>query len=808
MGEIRHAVRRLRATPLVSLTAIACLSIGVWMTCIVSAVGRGFIRPNLGVPAADRLVQLDEKGLYLTTDNARRMCCIRYSSKAILDSLSNRKLFAAVGFYDGAANGQIVGETDLRAFTMLSSGMMQVLSVPVMLGRGFIPADDTIEAVLITEELWRSAFGADPSVIGRRIRLYQFKSSLPVVGVVREGFMFPRNGARPAIYVSPGASRLRGYPALRMLARLREGDDVADVESPIRAIATRNVQFDREQFRLWYHTVAPKRPPPQLIAGPVNIRLVRYYNEPLPAEMLSFLALVIASGLAVVLIAAANVANVLLIRGAARRREIAVRMALGAQRSRIIRELVTETGIVGCVGVFFGFLLAFWQWRLLDASFDGRQFLGDIDFSTVFVALFAGIALALLVGVWPGLRATAMNLEEVLRDTRRAGIGGSPLESLLGRMVTASMAATVMLLASALMLGFSARDTLKRAATSQRDVLTSLLTLDETQTRTQRADRAREALARLRAMPGVRNVALGVAPPHGEYMQGMRVAAEGMPERTINSVDTYDVSDAYFEAMDIRLLQGRGFLPEETRDSTSAVIVSRDLAKAMFGGRAAVGSRFRYRSAEDSTDMADATVIGIADSVGGARHQIYRPFGAVNSLRTPVLVRYRDGQQLRPAAMLATLRSVPGLLSSDVTRVGEQSASGLKLLRYIRFGFAQFAIVGLILAAIGTYGIVAYSVVRRTHEIGVRMALGAEPKRVTWMIVEQGLKVTLAGVIIGLLLTFGSTKLLVAIFREVQNYPSVIAGVVVAVSVISIVASIVPAYRAGRVNPVEALRSD
>ena len=811
MDEIRHALRRLRATPIVTLSAIACLAIGVWMTCVVTAVARGFFRPDLGVRAAHELVQLDEPGLF----NTRRgfvECCHRgrVTSRAVVDSLAARRIFAAVGFYNLSGSAPIAMGEDVFSTVIMSSGMMDVLGVNVAFGRRFIPADDSAGAVILTEHIWRTRYGSDSSVIGRRINFWRSPITVPIVGVVRDDFAFPRDGRRRDAYVSAGIDASHISPMVTMLARLREGTDVDDIRPIVREIALRNVARDRETLVEWKRRDNRRYGPSELANGPVDVRIARYYTEPLLAGTVSFVYLVIACGLAVVLIAAANVVNLLLVRGAARRQEIAVRMALGAERARIIRGLIVETGVLSGVGIVWGFVVAFWQWQLIDSGFEGRDNLGSVDVSTLPFALGAGLILMLIVGVWPGIRATSMSLEQVLRDTRRAGINASPLDSILGRMVTASTAATVMLLVCAVLLAFSARERFKEIAPSANKGLTSTLSLDDQQSRSRRVQVAMEALRRLCGVPGVQGAALGVAPGMGAAGP-IGVEIEGEPVKRLSAVVVLDVSDAYFDAMNVRMRQGRKFTLIDTRDSTNAVIIGRSLASTLFGAGAALGRRFRYWSERDSVVM-EAVVAGVADDMPGgeSKLRLYRGFGTLAPARIPVHVTPQMHATLEVSAVTKALRGVPELLSSDVTRPGvHQERSGRSMMRYMVVGFTMFAIVAIVLAAIGTYGIVAYSVARRTHEIGVRMALGAQQSKVTWMIVEQGLKITTAGIIFGLMLSYAATRVLSSRLENVRSeYSLAMVGVVPLVLFISVIACWIPGARAGRLNPVDALRAE
>jgi putative ABC transport system permease protein len=808
MTEIRHALRRLRATPVITLSAIACLSIGVWMTCIVSAVGFAFYRPRLNVYEPERLVQVDERELFRIEGNGGTTCCERITSKSVFDSLEKAHVFAAVGYYNPMGLW-IAGERDRsRQATLLSAGMTQVLGIHVALGRAFVPSDDQLEpAAILSPDLWHSLYGGDSAIIGRRITLGYPRWTVTVVGIARDDFVFPRSAGKPDMYLSYGSLRARDYPARQILARLKPSATVRSTEREVRAIALRNVAADREDYERW--SAGIRGQPDRLAKVPVDVHVARYYNEPIGAELVRFLALILGCGFAVVLIAAANVVNLLLVRGAARRQEIAVRMALGADRIRVIRQLLLETGLLACAGVALGYLVAYAQWQRLDPHFEGRHFFGDVDGSTMWVAIAAGIGLTIGAGMWPGIRATSMSLEQVLRDVRRSGIGSSPLEGVLGRMVIASTGTTIMLLICAVLMGLSATEGIASQGATK-NIYVSELTLDDARPARERADAAQHALIMLRTLPSVHSAALGVAPPYGDTRK-VRATRDGQPEQLIRNVEVYPVSDDYFQAMAIPLLYGRGFTPRETRDSTGAVVLGRTLAEQMFPGRSAVGGRVRLHIEEDSSTI-DAIVVGIAQNVEAhtvVPRQLYVSYGTLHPARTSALVRYRNVASANPALMTSTLRRQAGVIASAVTTLDAQPGTERRARRYLTVGFSLFAAVGMVLVAVGTYGVISYSVARRTHEIGVRMALGARRERVTWMIVEQGLKMTLTGVLVGLCLSAIMTRILGAFIRDMDSgYPIAVGIVIALVCAISLVASVIPGYRAGRLNPVDALRAD
>jgi putative ABC transport system permease protein len=808
IGEIRHALRRLRATPVVTLSAVACLSIGVWMTCIMTAVALGVFRPNLHIPQQDRVVQLDELGLYSTSWNRGPICCGRFTSRSVFDSLSKLPYLTATGYYGSAGSELIEGDATYRRSAALSSGMMKVLRVVPQLGRGFLPVDDTVGGVvMISDHLWRSRYGADSAIIGRRLRLRRDVIARTIVGVMRPDFVFPRSYQRADLYFPVAQrGRVRPAPAVIMLGRLADGVDLGEAEEAARRIATGSIASDRAAMSEWVRSLSKRSQAPVFPSGGVRVRLERYFSEPRPDGMLRLVGLILACGFAVAAVAAANVINLLLVRGVVRRPEIAVRMAMGATRPRVIRELVLEVVLLAVPAVVIGFVAAERQWATLNPAFYARHMLGEIDARVGVIAMLSGLALAALVGIWPALRATGFALDQAMRDSRRVGSTGSALDGILGRLVTAATAATVVLLIAAVLLGLSARDAF-RGTVADRTVLSSNLTFDERQPRTERIALARETLNKLRGMPGMAIAALGDA----EDQSLLVSTTSEPPAKRLGAVEVNAVSDGFFGTLRIRMLRGRDFTVRETRDSVGKVVLSRLLAGRLFPGRSGIGERFRYRRAEDST-VVEAEVIGVAEDViqgSTITPRLYISLGSSPVFTTTAYAKYRSEMTPRPKDIMKMLQARTGLTPTTVVSLAERMRYNDPLRDYVRIAFVLFASVGLVLAIIGTYGVVAYSVARRTHEIGVRMALGAEGARVTRMVIEHGLKITLVGIIFGIAVSIGTMKIIGSMVIDVRmGYPAAIGGVIALVCVLSFIASAIPAVRAGRLNPVDALRSD
>lgn len=806
MNDIRHALRRLRATPVVTASALACLAIGVWMTCITSAIGFAWFWPDLHLPEQERLVEPASVGLFSTSDEARSV------SPRVYDALTRDPAYAAVGFYQ-FGHAYPAGEDNWFPVEIFSSSMMRVLRANPILGRGFLPSDDTVGGVMIlSHRMWRLRYGADSGVIGRRIRLKDEVTPRTIIGVMPANFAFPHL-SRADAYLSaawpyPGPANVR--PERYVVARLAPGADRAQAEQRLRVLAESGVAADRAAMAAWLKPYYRRgqTPPPQPTGG-LTTQLERYRHQPIPGEQLRLMLLILSCGFAVVAVAVANVVNLLLVRGAARRQEIAVRMALGADRARVVRELVTETLLLALPAMTIGLTIAWQQWAAIDPSFTHRRSLGEIDGRVAAVAIGAALILSLIAGVWPALRATGVGLEQVLRDAKRSGVTESPLDGVLSRLVTASTTATVMLLICAALLGFSARDAANGMNANQTAVLASNVAFDDPRDAAARLTSYKTMLTNLRGQPGVWFAALGPVPLS---QQGVEVFASltGEPNRRLGPIG-FAISDGYFETMSIQVLRGRGFSVREARDSSGLVVITRALAGTLFPGRDAVGERFRLRRGNDST-ITEAEVIGVVEGVttyGYRPNQIFWTMGSVGDGATTALVRYRRRLEPQPRDIAAALAASAGVTAGPVASIAERQRRFDPVRHYMRLGFAMFAIVGLIIAIVGTYGVVAYSVVRRTHEIGVRLALGADGRKIARMVIEQGMKVTLIGVAFGVILAAAAVRLLGGVIQDLEiGYGGAIAVVIALVCILSLVATAIPAVRAARLNPVDALRAD
>ena len=806
LKDFSYALRRLRHSPGFTGAAVACLSLGVWLACVVTAVSRGVYRPELGFSDPDRMVQVEVTGEFGDFGYTGGYPS-RFASRTVFEGLLASHLFTAIGEYQGSAQ-RLADETGGRSVTRLSSGIFGATGARPILGRAFVPDEDIPgggNVAVLSYDLWQQKFGGDSAVLGRRLRFSE-GPPLTIVGVMPSDFRFPFPGS--SLYIAAGSdiSRVPYYGTVRtVLGRLRDGVTIESVETAARDFAVRNMFADRAALVHDYAAHGMHTPIPD---GPIAARALPYHTEPIDERESQLMTLVIACGLAVVLIACANVANLLLVRGAARRREIAVRIALGASRGRVVRQMIIEGLVLSISGAVLGLLLALWHWQLIDSSFTYRHIFGAIDRHVAMTAGALGVGLVGVFALMPALRSSSLNLEQVLRDEHRSGMGGSRLDGLLTQLIIGSTAGTVVLLSCATLLGVSARDRFAHRTVNTENVLAADISFDREAPNGALGRQAASVLDEWAERTRARAVAIA---PSIEFGRFARVRATLENGKTVTLVAaTRPVTGNYFAILRIPILAGRSFAAEENQGAAVAMVDS-GTARRLWPGQTAIGRVVRFQMDNDTVGI-KATIIGVAAPVSRRSDhldaEIYFPFGSMPSRTTTVLARFDNAEQMRRAALQRPPHVEGGPFTGEVLPM-EERTKRTDIGRYVYIGFALFATAGLLLVTVGLYGVIAFSAARREHEIGVRLALGATSRNVEWMVTRQGLKMTLIGAAIGLVLSFAATQMLRAMVPNVSATDPRILGIVIGVVVtVSIVACYLPARRAGRLDAMNALRAD
>ena len=823
---LRYTLRSLRRTPAFTLTAVLTLVIGIGATLAIFAILSGVLLRPLPYGNPDRLVGAwhDLPGVSLT--HAQQMSATYFTYKRLAHTIE------AIGVYQtGAGNLALPGGSAAPrrvGASWVTASVIPLLQVPPLKGRSFTEAEDLPNGpyvAVISEGLWRGAFGADPAIVGKSLDLNG--RTRQIIGVMPKRFRFP--SAATDVWLPLG---LDPHPTLPGgfnydgIARLKPGVTITDAQRDLAAVLPRIVDFAAEIVPgLSMQMVLDQAKPVPLLV-PLQADLVGDFSRTLWT--------VGAAALLVLLVACFNVANLILVRADGRQRELAVREALGAGRSRVLGQFLAESSALALLDGAGGLVLAWVALRVLVASrLGGNNQLAiprleelGIDLPTGLFAVGLCALVALVCGLVPALRIRPRSLETALREGGRTGTSRAH-HRVRGALVAGQIAlALVVLAGSGLLLRSYLRLNAVRLGFEPDHVATFwLLAPAGRYPTTADAQRFYAALSeRVAALPGVQSVGLTSRLPLASggmnvdpyYVEGDASTAGKIPPLQIFTT----VDDNYFKTMGIPLLAGRGFDPL-TRQRWDEAIISRRTAQQFYGdstGRAAIGKRFR-----ELPQAPWVTVVGVVGDVrdtsltAATAQVVYWPaVVSPDSLydktyRTQALVVRTKGD---PAAITGSVQRVvreldPTLPTFDVRPMTEVVRAKVARLSLTIMLLGAAAVVTLLLGAVGLYGVMAYLVTLRTRELGVRLALGAAPGQVVAMFTRQGLGLTAAGVVGGLAVFLLVSRFLRGmLFGVAPSDPLTLIAASALLVAIAALASWIPARRAARVDPVRTLRSE
>ncbi|MGH9347254.1 MAG: ABC transporter permease [Vicinamibacterales bacterium] len=688
----------------------------------------------------------------------------------------------------------------------LTANTFGMLGQPPLLGRGFLPGEDTPGAqpvAILGYALWQNRYGGDPAVLGRTLRVNEVPAR--VVGVMPQGMKFPHNAEMWMPLVPDADARRRSTRALGVFGALRPGATREQAQAEMAALA---------------HAIAQRHPETNKGVG----AFVQSYNDRFNGGTTKVLFLSLMGAVALVLlIACANVANLLLARSAARAREVALRMAIGATRARVVRQLLVESLLVGCVAGLAGLALSFVGVRLFDEAVSRVQKPYWIVFTmdgTVF-AFLAGVCLltGILFGLAPALQVSGAHAVDLLKEGGRGGAGAARSRRLTSAMVVAEVALTIVLLVAA---GLMVRSYLKIEALELGFDTTNLVggAIQLTEARwNEPAARLRfqeQVIERVRALPGVKVATAASGFPLTGGAQ-MRVEIEGRPaidRAQAPQTITVSIAGEYFPTLSVHLIRGRDFSSLDGRPGSEVAIVSERFAAQMFPGEDPIGRRFRFLT---DTDRPWLTVVGVSPSIRQGNPQqpepepvVYQPFRQDPTRLVGLLVR----TAMDPAGVVAGIRAAVREVNPDQplynVRTYEELLTEVAWMWRV-FGtlFAIFAAIALVLSAIGLYAVTSYSVAQRTQEIGVRMALGARTSQVSWLILRRGLAQLGIGTGLGLAGAYFASSLLATLLVQMSPHDAVtFATITGLLLIVTVLACLLPAWKAMHVDPVIALRAE
>ncbi|MCG6955424.1 MAG: ABC transporter permease [Gemmatimonadetes bacterium] len=807
ISDLRLGLRLTRKTPGLSAAAILTIALGVGLVTQTYSTVDGSVIRGLNVPGADRLVHVNERIPSLDRTNDQMPL------RVFLDLRRQQTVFedVAAGYEssfnlagEGAPPERVRGDVE-------SANALALIGVPPLMGRVFRQGEDATDApprIVLSHRLWKNRFAGDPAVVGKTIRVNG--EATEIIGVMPEGFRFPFDeDAWMTLRLDP-ATMSRDAWRVDVFAKVRGG------------VTPKAVSSDLEEVARWMGNTYPTD------AQPSTFFTEPYAERYMPRQIADVLFLMLAATFGVLLIACANVANLLLARATVRSREVAVRTALGANRVRVVRQLFSEALVLAILGGVLGGVLAWVGAVAMDRA------IVDIEKPYWIMVRMDGTALAFAIGMTllasvaagtiPAIRASGMQVGELLKDEGR-GSSSLRVSRISAALVVGQIAVSGgLLLAAGLMVKSLTNLRKVDLGFEPQGVLTGRVTLPRADYPTA-ADRRRffrELEDRLQAEPGVESSTLAsTLPSLGASRWALSVEGESYPqERDHPIANGAVVTDGFFRTMKVSVLRGRDFQPGEVWDPSDPVaIVNQSCARKIFGGRDPLGRRVRLGGSASSFPwvrivgiVPDIHIGGGVGGIGDDRvppEEIYLPPAAYDVQSMAAAVRTRGA----PDAMAPRLRAVVSSLDPNLPVYGLESMPRAIESATWFFGlfgslFAIFGIAALFMAAVGLYGVMAFSVNQRRHEVGVRMALGAGPREIMHMVLRRGAGQVGLGLLLGLGLGMLMARpLSVVTFGVRLGDPAVYLIVVGTLIAVGILACVIPGRSAARTDPVEAIRT-
>ena len=803
MKDIRYSIRVLLRNRAFTVTALLTLALGIgFNTAIFSVVDSVLLRP-LPLKDPDRVVSVWEHSLRAGVDRNEM------APANFFDLRNQSQVFEGVGaFGELSLNLTGVGEPERLDGRLVTANVFALLGVEPALGRTFAPEEDQVgqhRVVVLSDALWRRRFNSDRSIVGRSITLNA--ESYTVVGVMPPDFFFPeREGELWTPWaMEPEEAGGRGDHYVRVVARLKSGVTMEGANAEVEAIAARlSNEYPRTNEGLGF--------------------LVSSFHQDYVGNLRTPILILFAAVALVLLIACANVANLLLAQATSRRREIAIRAALGASRLAIIRQLLVQSLLLAGAGGVLGVFGAIWgvQWlsKLVPESLSKLQSV-SVDARVFLFTLGVTVLTALVFGAVPAFHASRSKPGETLSDVGRDVAGGMSGRYVRRVLVVAEVALAVVLLVGAGLLIRSFQRLRQVDPGFKGDNLLTMrmvLPFSKYSKPEQRRAFYDELLRRVDELPGVESAGMITFLPLSFSGMNFSFSVEGRsaPGDMELPLAVYRVvSPDYFRAMTIPLQRGRVFDSRDTADAPPVIVVNRRLAEQFWPGADPTGKRLKIGPVDSPNPW--ATVAGVVGDVrqGGLYGEqdlaIYVPYAQERRgfvAPRDLIVRTTGN----PASLAGAVREAVWAVDKDqpisnVRTMDHVLAASVSRERFQTLLLALFATLALVLACVGLYGVISYAVIQRTHEIGVRMALGAQAGDVLRLVINQGMLLTLIGLVIGIAGAFAVTRVMTEMLYGVTaRDPLTFAGVPIVLGVISLLACYIPARRATKVDPLVALR--
>jgi len=797
LQDLRYGLRLLRKNLAFTFMVVVALALGIGANSAIFSVLNAVVLRPLPYPEPDRLVMVGYAMHELSPAN-------------YLDLKEQNQAFenmGAMAFWNATLMGVDQPER-LQGFTV-TADLFRTIGVAPVLGQTFQPGQDVAGndgVVVLSYELWKRRFALDPNIVGKSLIINTRQRT--VIGVMPPDFQFYRPAEAWAPLVFDADDRqTRGGAFLIAAARLKPGTTIQQAQQDVNGISRRlEQQFPATNTNITFPLLG-------LHDSVVGIARLGLY-------------LLLGAVAFVLLIACANVANLLLARAATRQKEIAIRVSVGAKRNRLIRQLLTESVVLSLIGGLVGLLIGGWAISVLAANIVKNNVINlprpetiGLDRWVLFFTLGVSLLSAILFGLAPALQTSKPNLNETLKESGNTskGVRSRRLRSVL--VITEVALSFVLLICAGLMIRSFFKLLEVKTGFDQRQVLTMDLSLSPRKypEPSQAGAFFTQALDKVKNIPGVTAVGLTSNLPLGGSDRSGTFYIEGLPTPVGGNVPRANLryaSPDYFRALGIPIKAGRSFTDQDNEKAVPVAVISEQMAKRYWPNEVSLGKRIRVVTPPGAPEAPWLTIVGVA---GDVRHSALsaQPLAELYQMyaQTPLQgMTFVIRTSTEPLSMVAAVKNEVAQLDRDqpfynIKSMEQVVSDSAALGRLAMVLLGVFAGVALVLSAVGVYGAMSYSVSQRTHEIGIRMALGASPPKILKLVVEQGMKLVLIGQVIGLIAAFALTRVLTGFLFGVSSFdPLTFGGVILLLFAVAIAACYFPARRATRVDPLIALR--
>jgi putative ABC transport system permease protein len=805
--DIRYGIRMLFKAPSVSIVATIALALGIGAnTAIFSVVNSVLLRP-LPFANSEELMNVWE------TDSSRGYQRGSASYPNFADWRDQNHVFEYMSSYhtnDFIMTGR--GDSTRLQGAVVNADLFPLLRVTPAIGRGFLPNEDkpgeSGRVVVLSQELFQKRFGADPNVVNQSMVLDG--KPYTIIGVMPQAFQFPIQNDPVELWTTVAIDREgkepitdeRGAHYMNVIARLKPGVSKEQARAEMASISARlEQQYPDKNL----HKSSNVEPMLEALVGDIRPAL---------------LILLGAVG-CVLLIACANVANLLLARAMTRHKEMAIRSALGASRIRVIRQLLTESVLLSLAGGVLGLVLAVWWSDLLVTL--GKQNIPralqvGLDWRVLTFTLVLSVLTGIVFGLVPAIHSSKTDLTESLKEGTRGSGEGARRNRVRGVLVVSELAIAVVLLVGAGLL-IQSLWRLRNVSPGfpSQNLLTFVVGIPEVKYPVEKQDQFyRELESRLQSLPGVRSAGAVVPLPLSNDLYRISFETEGRPIEKGNqpSADFFLASDDYFKTLGVSMVKGREFNQRDSGNAPGVIIVNETFAKKFFPGEDPIGKRIKPGIATGEKKPDWREIVGVVADVRNRNlSSELRPGYFVPQAQVPfnqmtmVIRTTNDPHSLITAIQNEVKAMDPEVPVFNIKTMDEYISATVAAPRFNATLLVIFAAVALVLTIVGLYGVMSYSVAQRTNEIGIRMALGAQTRDVLRMIVAQGFKLVLLGLAIGLVGAFALTRVIASLlFGVTTKDPLTFAAVALLLALVALLACYIPARRATRLDPLSALR--